>query len=200
MIERLRPYRDIIVFVIALFGANLFWKYTVIGEESGGPVTWFGLNITAPFDFMAAWITDRAVWWLSLVNDNVYRMNDYVFGFVNDTLTLNDDVRISIVWGCTAIKQSFIWIVIMLTAKGDYNYKFHSWNKFWFIPLGLVCIYAFNIFRIVAIALLIEHHPDMFDFWHLYIFKYLFYGMIFLLWVWWEEKIKKNMPADDMPE
>ena len=194
MKERLRPYRDIIIFVIALFGANLFWKYTVTGDETGGPVSWFGIDITLPFDFMASLITDRAVWWLSLFRDNIYRMSENVFGFFNDTLTLHDDVRISIVWGCTGIKQSFIWLVIMLTAKGDYDYKIHSWHKFWYIPFGLLCIYAFNVFRIVAIALLIENHHEMFNFWHLYVFKYLFYGMIFLLWVLWEEKIKKPSP------
>jgi hypothetical protein len=38
--------------------------------------------------------------------------------------------------------------------------------------------------------LFIEFHPEWFDLLHEYIFKYLFYGMLFLLWVWWTEKIR----------
>jgi exosortase/archaeosortase family protein len=59
----------------------------------------------------------------------------------------------------------------------------------WYIPLGLVLVYLFNIFRISSIAAVIEQHPDWFKFTHEYFFKYLFYGLIFGMWVLWEEKI-----------
>lgn len=194
-LDDLKPYRDIILFLIAMFGANYFWKFTVTGDETAGPVMWFGLNITAPFDYVAEWTARREFWWLKLIKDNVYLYNKTVVGFFNGTLTLTDDVRIGIVWGCTAIKQSFIWLVIMLLARGseyDKKYSIHNWHKLWFVPFGLVCIYCFNVFRVTIIPLLIEHHHDMFDFWHEYVFKYLFYGMIFLLWVVWVEKIVKT--------
>ena len=48
--ELLKPYTDIILFVVALLAANYFWKFTVIGDDSGTEVTWFGIDITAPFD------------------------------------------------------------------------------------------------------------------------------------------------------
>ena len=49
--EGLRPYTDIILFVVALLAANFFWKFTVLGDEGGIQVTWLGLDITAPFNF-----------------------------------------------------------------------------------------------------------------------------------------------------
>ena len=33
--ETLRPYIDIILFVVALLAANYFWKFTVWGDEDG---------------------------------------------------------------------------------------------------------------------------------------------------------------------
>ena len=62
-------------------------------------------------------------------------------------------------------------------------------RKLWFIPLGWLMVYLFNIMRIAIIALLIHHHPSWFDFLHTYLFKYLFYGMIFALWVVWTERL-----------
>ena len=44
--------------------------------------------------------------------------------------------------------------------------------------------------RIAAIALLIEHHPTWFHTLHDYLFKYLFYAMLFGLWVLFVEKIR----------
>lgn len=172
----LKPYTDIILFVVALLAANYFWKFTVLGDESGIQVTWLGLDITRPFDAMAHHITSIVYGLLSLTNEHVHFLEPNILRFDTGTST-------KIVWSCTALKQSFIWIVIMLVARG-------SWlRKLWFIPLGLACAYLFNILRIALIAMSIEHHPEWFDFLHEYLFKYLFYGMLFGLWLWWSERV-----------
>ena len=99
------------------------------------------------------------------------------------TLRFDTGYAVIIVWSCTGLKQSFIWLVIMLTARGDWK------RKLWFIPLGFVCIYLFNLLRVTAIAMVMEHHHELFELFHSYIFKYMFYFMLFMLWVWWTEKI-----------
>lgn len=179
IIELLKPYKDIIIFVVVLFAANYFWKFTVSGDIDGLDVTWFGLNITAPFAWMAEVTTSATYWIVSLFRDTIYQV---------DAITLQFDSGAStrIVWGCTPIKQSFIWLCIMLATAGDWK------SKAWFIPFGWLCIFVFNILRIVAITLFIEFHPDWFTILHQYIFKYLFYGMMFLLWVWYVERIRQS--------
>lgn len=180
-LEPLKPYYDIILFVVALLAANYFWKFTVLGDEGGIQVTWLGLDITRPFDFMAHHIASIVYWLLSLSNDQVYFIEPNHIHFATGTGT-------RIVWSCTALKQSFIWIVIMLVARGSWK------HKLWFIPLGLVCAYLFNILRITLIAMAIEHHPEWFELLHEYLFKYLFYGMLFLLWLLWTHRIAKTTP------
>lgn len=168
----LRPYTDIILFVVALLAANFFWKFTVLGDEGGVQVTWLGLDITAPFDFLATHIANAVYWVVQLVRDTIHLLP-------NNVLRFDSGSSVRIVWSCTALKQSFIWLIIMLVARGKWL------NKLWFIPLGFVAIHLFNILRIALITLIIEHHPELFELMHTYIFKYLFYLMLFGMWIWW---------------
>ena len=176
-LEPLKPYTDILLFVVALLAANYFWKFTVLGDEGGDQVTWLGMDISRPFDFMAQHIA-HVVFWL------IHQTNDAVIFFEPSTIHFATGSGTKIVWGCTGLKQSFIWIVIMLVARGSWK------HKLWFIPLGLACAHLFNILRITLIAMAIEHHPEWFHVLHDYIFKYLFYGMLFCLWLWWTNAIR----------
>lgn len=173
----LKPYTDIILFVVALLAANYFWKFTVLGDEGGIQVMWLSIDLTRPFDAMAHHIANLVYWLIALTNDHVHLIDPNLIQFDTGTGT-------RIVWSCTAIKQSFIWIIIMLVARGNWK------HKLWFIPLGLACTYLFNIIRITLIAMAIEHHPELFNFLHEYLFKYLFYGMLFCLWLWWTHHIR----------
>lgn len=157
----------------------------MVGDENGDSVTWFGLDITAPFEFMACHIASVVYWLVALFRDTAYMTDAHTIHFAGGMGT-------TIIWGCTALKQSFIWLCLILTVKGTTaTFGKALWlKKLWFIPLGWVCCYVFNILRIFLIALFIEHHPEWFHLLHDYIFKYLFYGMLFGLWVWFVEGIR----------
>ena len=188
--SQLRPYRDVIVFVVTLLVANYFWKWTMNGDEYGEQVTWFGLDVTAPFEFMACHIASVVYGLLSLFRDTVYMTDEHTIRFASGVGT-------TIIWGCSGLKQSFIWLCLILTVRPIFKssnsqiLKF-SIAKLLYILLGWLCCYVFNILRIFLIALLIEHHPDWFEVLHNYIFKYLFYAMLFGLWVIFVEKIRPH--------
>lgn len=164
------PYVDISIFVVTLLVANYFWKFTVLGEEKGTMVTWFGCDISAPFDILCRHITTVVVWLIGLFRDTCVQDTASSFYF-------RSSVRIMIEWSCSGLKQTFIWTMLMFTTRGGWK------HKTWFIPLGWLCIYIFNILRITLIALLTEFHPECFEFLHTYLFKYLFYAMLFALWL-----------------
>ena len=182
---RLKPYSDVIIFMVTLLVANYAWKWTMVGDENGDSVTWFGLDITAPFEFMACHIASVIYWLVSLFRDTAYMSDAHTIRFAYGTGT-------RIIWGCTALKQSFIWLCLILTVKSTTATSGKAlWlKKLWFIPFGWVCCYLFNILRIFLITLFIEHHPEWFYLLHDYIFKYLFYAMLFGLWVWFVEGIR----------
>ena len=183
--------------MVTLLVANYAWKWTMMGDENGDSVTWLGFDITAPFEFMACHIASVVYWLVSLFRDNAYMSDAHTIRFVGGTGT-------TVIWGCTALKQSFIWLCLILTVQPTQITNHHGsadrqksqmcnrlWlHKLWFVPLGWVCCYVFNILRIFLIALLIEHHPEWFHPLHDYLFKYLFYAMLFGLWVWFVEGIR----------
>lgn len=170
--DLLRPYRDIIVFAVTLLAANYFWKFTVHGDEAGvGDVTWFGLVLTPVFDAIAANIAQAVYGLVSVVRDTVHIQGTHIF--------FDSGNGSHIVWSCTPIKQGWIWLCLILAARGKW------WHKTWFIPVGWLLIYGINIIRIAAISLIIEHHPELFEVMHTYVFKYAFYGIMFLMWLLW---------------
>lgn len=180
----LKPYKGVIFFVIALLAAHFFWKFTMNGDESNNQVIFFGLDISQPFVFMSAHIakvTDVAL--------NFFGFKTTLFE--GNILRYENKNAVCVAWSCTAIKQTFIFTVIMLLARGNWI------KKLWYIPLGWIFIYLFNLLRIIVITAFIRNHPDWFDFLHEHLFKYLFYIMIFLVWMYWEEKMVENNPTKE---
>ena len=178
MLDRLKPYKSIIVFMLTLLIVNYFWKFTMIGDEDGDIVTWFGLDVTAPFEFMSCHVASAVYWLLSLCRDTVHLIDPHTIRFDSGSGT-------RIIWGCSGLKQAFIWFWLIFTVRGGWV------HKTWFIPLGWLCCYAFNILRIFLISLFIEFHPTWFTFLHDGLFKYAFYLMLFGLWLLFVEKIAR---------
>jgi len=95
-------------------------------------------------------------------------------------------IKIRIVWGCTGIKQMSIFAGIMACYYGPWQ------KKLWYIPMGCVILTLYNIARIGTITMLTNGHPEKFDSLHDGIFRYIYYTIIFLLWLYWEEWIAKK--------
>lgn len=174
--EKLKPYKGIIFFVVALLAANYFWKFTISGDENGDEVLFFGIDISQPFIFMASHIAK-----VTHALINFFGMEITLFS--NNVLRYENHNSVWVVWSCTGLKQTFIFTIIMLFARGAWK------NKLWYIPLGWIAIYIINVLRISTITAVIKTHPELFSLLHEHIFKYLFYILIFLIWVFWEEKI-----------
>jgi len=177
--EKLEPYKGVILFFVVLMGTNLFWKYNILGDESmkaDSMVTFWGMDISAPFTRMALHVASVTTGILHFFGSGVILEHSNILRHTNGNSVL-------IIWACTGIKQAYICFCILAFSRGPWS------KKLWYIPLSLIVVYIFNIFRITFIVACIENHPTWFQFLHLYAFKYVFYGIIFLMWVYWEEKI-----------
>lgn len=177
--EKLQPYKGVLGFILILFISNIFWKYNVLGDESDTAVSFWGLDISAPFTILTKHVAVMTTailhflgWKVNLDASNVLRQE-----------TGNSA---QLIWACSGLKQAYIFFCIVAFSRGPWL------KKLWFIPAGLIVVYLFNIFRITVIVACIDKHPDWFEFLHLYFFKYLFYAVIFGMWVIWEEKIAVN--------
>jgi len=175
------PYKNVLIFAITLIAADLVWKLTIHGDEEGiGAVTWLGSDITPLFTIIVRHTAQSVYTLVDLIRDNIHLIGEDILRYDNGHGT-------RIVWGCTPLKQIFIFTCILLATP-----PYKSWHKVWFVPAGWVVIYGVNILRITIIALCIENHPDWFEVMHGYVLKYGFYGIIFLIWLLWTEVLTKE--------
>ena len=67
-------------------------------------------------------------------------------------------------------------------------------QKLIFIPIGILIIHVINIFRLVALALVVLYKPESLEFNHKYTFTIVVYAFIFVMWIIWVNKfaIKKE--------
>ena len=57
--------------------------------------------------------------------------------------------------------------------------------------IGIVIIYASNIFRCIGLSLLVMYYPSAVDFAHHYLFTFIVYSIIVLLWFFYTKKLTK---------
>lgn len=178
--EALKPYRSTLYFLLVLVSAHFFWKLLMKGDDTDTVITFLGVDLSDPFNAMAAHVARI-----------VYKVLEFT-GFdvallPKNTICHDNMVCARIVWSCTGFKQTFIFLMIILFYKGSYK------PKLWFIPLSVVAIYLINIVRISVIIALIKSYPSYFELFHEYIFKYLFYILLFGMWVLWDEKLNISL-------
>jgi exosortase/archaeosortase family protein len=186
--NRLTPYKSIIYFLGLLFFFHFSWKLAIVGDRNSEYMYFFGKDVTPAWFYSASVCLTQAVGWFVRLLPNTQNLI-----VENTTLFFpNGGICISIIWGCIGLKQMFIFSGIMilyrLTAKGKYQ-----WNKLWYIPLGCIVLTVYNIIRIGLIVVFTNGHGDRFDSLHDGIFRYIYYTIIFIFWVVWEEVyVKKN--------
>lgn len=172
--------KSVLYFIIILLASHFFWKFFVIGDESNDVVRFLGMNVSYPFIVMSEHIANLTHKVLNFIG---YETTLYP----NNVVRHNESLRsVWVIWGCSGIKQAYIFFCIIAFYKGPWK------HKLWYIPLGLIVVYLFNNFRIIFITAIIDKYPAQFHLWHEYIMKYAFYGIIFLMWVLWNEKFVKN--------
>ncbi len=173
----IEPYRGIIRFLLAMFIANIVWKISITEDEYSlsEVLLWNFADISGFFYIVARQVSDSVYFILH----NVLGMNVMEHNFI---FRFDTGAVVRIVWGCSGVKQIFIFTVVMLFSYGSWK------HKLWFIPLGALICHSVNIVRILFLALIVYRYPSQFDLFHIYIFKYAFYGIIFLIWIVWNEK------------
>lgn len=95
---------------------------------------------------------------------------------------VNEKYVVRIVEGCTSVSIMILFLAFIIAFSGSVK------TTVLYGIFGLMLIYAANIFRIVALALIIYHRPEYQDVMHSLFFPAVIYGMVFLLWIVWVNK------------
>lgn len=178
----LKPYKGILYFLVLLFFFHFSWKAAIDGDIDGDYIYFFGKDITpAWFHTACLWLTSAIAWFIRLMPGTQDLVRESAVLYFPD-----GGIKVSIVWGCTGIKQMFIFAGIILLYWGPFL------KKLWYIPLGCTILTVYNIIRIGLIVMFTRGYPERFDWLHDGIFRYIYYTIVFLLWVYWEEVVVKK--------
>ena len=184
ILERFYFLKGPLYFVIILLLAHFAWRYSFEEDiDLSGNLMLFlwGMDVTNFFNSVSITLTK-----------SVYILLNNILGidvgmFDNTIFSKESHAVINIVWSCSGIKQMFVFFCIIAFYPGS------SLRKLWYVPSGLIVIAILNIIRIAMITYGTKINGAWFDPLH-EISKYVFYGIIFLMWVIWEEKIRKHEP------
>jgi Predicted membrane protein len=183
----LEPYSGVLLFLVLLFFFHFTWKWVVDGDQDSTRMYVFGKDYTPAWFYSASLMLAKIVYWLI----HLFPGNE---DFVRDGIGLyylDGGILIRIIWGCTGIKQMFIFAGIILFYRGPF------FKKMWYIPLGCLVLTLYNIVRIALISVLTNQHPEQFHSLHNGIFRYIYYGIVFLLWIIWEECFVEKKGYDE---
>lgn len=180
-------YKGIVLFLLCLFVSNFLWKLTIAGDQSEeGVVTFCGFDISCVFSDATFWFAEKTHRLLALLGVQTQLVMDKV-SYANGNGS-------KIIAGCTAIKQFYMMTVILLFSRGK------SVHKIWYWLLSIVVLVGYNILRLALLTYIVRDHREYFDFMHEHVMKYIFYGVMFLLWLMWDEwlrnKLSKKSEAD----
>ena len=84
---------------------------------------------------------------------------------------------------CNGVKLFGLFTLFILAFPGSWK------KKLWFIPLGIFIVHTANAIRIALLTIISAENPKALDFNHNITFQVIIYGLIFLLWYWWVQKL-----------
>jgi exosortase/archaeosortase family protein len=94
-------------------------------------------------------------------------------------LTLPGVRGIRIANGCNGLSTLGLFVGFVLAYPG------RARRRLWFLPLGVLAIYATNVARVVVMLLSQKYWPAAFDPLHGFGLTAIFYVVVFALWVLW---------------
>lgn len=91
-----------------------------------------------------------------------------------------------IVEGCNSISVIILFLSFIIAFKGSLV------NTVLFIAVGSVVIYLVNLFRIVVLLIGFYEIPQYKSFLHTIVFPLIIYGIVFIMWMIWVNKLAKK--------
>jgi exosortase/archaeosortase family protein len=170
--HKLHPFVDVLIFAVIIYGFHELWWGNIKFLKS-----FLLFNETA--QFLAEQVFIASSW----IVENII---GYDITTKATTMYFPDNGYIDVNTSCSGLKQFYQWTVLILLFPGPWK------HKLWYIPAGIIVIHLINIFRIVALSIILMLNPDIWDFCHMWILRPFFYVVIFIMWVIWVEKLKNK--------
>ena len=118
-----------------------------------------------------------------------YPLIEYPYDEIYRTMGIDGSNGVWIGDSCNGLNLFATFSIFILSWPGPWK------RKLWFIPAGMLIIHLINIVRIAMLSIIALHHPRWLDFNHTYTFQIIAYLLIFIMWMWWANRIGKEKPV-----
>lgn len=96
-----------------------------------------------------------------------------------------EKIMLNVFEGCNGISVAVVFVSFLAAFGG-------RWTAMaWYLPFGLFVIYASNLVRILLLYWVSRDFSRYFYYVHKYFFTAAIYGVVFLLWWIWIEKVNR---------
>ncbi len=172
--HRLDVFTDVLLFIIITLVIHYSFRYWA-NQLDYAPVKSQIYNLEGK---MADVVYYQSKWFVV----NVLRIEITAVDQIK-TMYFANNGYIAVNRSCSGFKQILQFALLLMVFPGLWK------RKLWFIPLGVVVVHLINLFRIIGLSVVVITIPQHWDFSHDYVFRPIFYIVIFMMWVWWVEKI-----------
>ncbi len=174
----LYAFKDVAIFMVILVFFHILWR-TFVSE-------FFALDfISRSANWLAYQVFLQSSWFLDVTGVNVTAFDELTIADVvrkNVFICAENSGFVYVNHSCSGLKQFYQWFFLMLLYPGPWK------HKLWFFPMGILIVHLVNVFRIVGMVFVTMYLPQYWDFIHDWVMRPFFYVVMFLLWVWWNEK------------
>lgn len=162
------------VFIFAVITMTIHYSYRYWAHRGYWPVP---AAMHSIHDKMSDIVFNQSTWFVEHVLPIPITKGE------NRLISFENGGFIGINESCSGVKPMIQFVLLFLIFPGPWK------KKLWFIPMGLIIVHITNLFRIIGLSVVTVTIPQYWDFSHDYLFRPFFYVVIFLLWVWWAEKL-----------
>lgn len=160
------------VFFISYFLLTGLYRYFIdcIFVNQPDPITHF--------------VTEKTIYFLRFFDSTAHYSANFEAKYYK--IFYHSKFIVRVVEGCNVMS-----ILIIFNAFLFAFYKSFLKN-FVFAIIGSFVLFFLNIFRIVAIVILIDKFPNLEHMLHGVVFPAIIYGLVFLFWIFWINRFVKN--------
>lgn len=179
--HRLNVLKDVFLFIVITVLIHFVWRFWAVGFDYA-PINKFMYSLMG---LMAEEVYRESAWMIDVLL-NIVRVDDSM------QIYFPNNCMIYVNSGCSGLKQILQFSLLIFLFPGP------RIKKLWFIPLGVIIVHLTNVVRVVGLAVVMNYWPKYWDFSHDYVFRPLFYIVIFILWVVWVERLKDKQPKSSI--
>lgn len=106
-------------------------------------------------------------------------------------MIVNNVFLARIVEGCNAVSVIILFVSFIVAFAGRLK------PTIIYLLVGSILIYAVNVIRIALLAVGLYHYPESQEVLHSVVFPLIIYGMLFLLWIIWVNRVSVSKKGNE---